>query len=187
MKKIFFDMEFTGLHKNTSIISIGLVDENDNKFYAELSDFELDQCDEWIRENILSKLISNSKSVRKQNRIYKVDNFYYGDKQFVRDKLLKWLGTEDNIQFISDVSHYDFVLLIDLISGHALTLPKNISPYCHDINQDIARYYNVSDAKAFDMTREDIMDKIEGSNEKHNALFDAIIIKNIYEKINKKQ
>ena len=26
--KIFFDTEFTGLHKNTTLISIGLVDEN---------------------------------------------------------------------------------------------------------------------------------------------------------------
>ena len=36
--KIFFDTEFTGLHKNTTLISIGLVAENGKKFYAEFND-----------------------------------------------------------------------------------------------------------------------------------------------------
>lgn len=32
--KVFFDTEFTGLHKDTTLISIGLVDEYNNHFYA---------------------------------------------------------------------------------------------------------------------------------------------------------
>ena len=31
--KIFFDTEFTGLHKNTTLISIGLVSETGDEFY----------------------------------------------------------------------------------------------------------------------------------------------------------
>ena len=30
--KIFFDTEFTGLHKDTTIISIGMISENGKKF-----------------------------------------------------------------------------------------------------------------------------------------------------------
>lgn len=37
---IFFDTEFTGLHKNTTLISIGCVDENGRTFYAELTDYD---------------------------------------------------------------------------------------------------------------------------------------------------
>lgn len=37
--KIFFDTEFTGLQQNTSLISIGLVTEDDRSFYAELVDY----------------------------------------------------------------------------------------------------------------------------------------------------
>lgn len=45
MSKIFFDCEFTGLHKNTSLISIGLVADNGQKFYAEITDFDRNQID----------------------------------------------------------------------------------------------------------------------------------------------
>lgn len=37
MRKIFFDTEFTGLHQNTTLISIGLVSDEGERFYAELT------------------------------------------------------------------------------------------------------------------------------------------------------
>jgi hypothetical protein len=74
------------------------------------------------------------------------------------------------------------VLFIDLFGG-AFDLPKNISPYCHDINQDIAKMFGISDKEAFDKSREDIVQllgtPIEG--DKHNSLYDAKVIKSIYE------
>jgi hypothetical protein len=36
--KIFFDTEFSGLHKNTTLISIGCISEDGKTFYAELED-----------------------------------------------------------------------------------------------------------------------------------------------------
>ena len=50
--KIFFDTEFTGLHKNTTLISIGLISEDRRSFYAELTDYDKEQCDDWIKENL---------------------------------------------------------------------------------------------------------------------------------------
>ena len=47
--------------------------------------------------------------------------------------------------FVSDVSHYDMVLLIDLLVGNAKMLPKFITPACHDINQDIATMLDISE------------------------------------------
>ena len=40
--KIFFDTEFTGLHKNTELISIGLIAENGNMFYGEITNYTTD-------------------------------------------------------------------------------------------------------------------------------------------------
>ena len=34
---IFFDTEFTGLRKDTTLISIGMIAENGKTFYAELT------------------------------------------------------------------------------------------------------------------------------------------------------
>lgn len=56
MNKLYFDTEFTGLHQNTQLISIGIVSDNGKKFYAELNDYLPDILNKWIHENVISKL-----------------------------------------------------------------------------------------------------------------------------------
>ena len=53
---IYFDTEFTGLHKDTTLISIGLVTENGDTFYAEFDDYDKTQCNDWIQENVINNL-----------------------------------------------------------------------------------------------------------------------------------
>ena len=200
--KIYFDTEFTGLQQNTSLISIGLVTEFNDVFYAEFTDYNKELVTPWIYENVINnlylpRLFDGNIRYFGHNNIY-----YYGDKKNVSDNLYDWLLAirekythEGQIQFVSDVCHYDFVLLIDLLSGNALSLPEWISPYCHDINQDISKYYQISDYDAFDKNRESIVySKVYGDDRKrmknigtsikHNALWDANIIKIIYEVLN---
>jgi len=43
--KIFFDSEFTGLHQKTTLISIGLISEDDRYFYYECIDYDKDHVD----------------------------------------------------------------------------------------------------------------------------------------------
>ena len=180
--KIFFDTEFTGLHKNTTLISIGLVDEDDNAFYAEFSDYDVSQCDDWINENVIRNLIL-SNNPYKINSATKKDNaiYVYGTKEYIKNKLKRWLSNYNTVELVSDVCHYDMMLFIDIFGG-AFDLPKNVNPACHDINQDIANYYKISELEAFDKSREQILDEytqtIDGR--KHNSLYDAIVIKKIY-------
>lgn len=187
---IFFDMEFTGLHQRTTPISLGMVTENGDTFYAEFTDYDINQCDGWIRTNVLDKLLFNGE-----------EEFYnIGENCRVKDDasgvtiaLNEWLELVRNgedIQFVSDVCHYDMVLLIDLITDGAiaLNLKEFISPVCHDINQDIARHYGISDVVAFDKSREEIVMELCAEpvyGEKHNSLYDAKIIKAIYEELAK--
>ena len=58
-KKIFFDLEFTGLHKLTTPISIGLVSEDGDKFYAEFTDYDKFQIDNFLKSEVLSKTYSS--------------------------------------------------------------------------------------------------------------------------------
>ena len=83
---------------------------------------------------------------------------------------------------VSDVCHYDMVLFIDLF-GTAFDLPRCINPACHDINQDIARYYEFSEKEAFDFSREELLQNnaITIKGDKHNSMYDAKVIKKIYE------
>lgn len=184
--RLFFDTEFTGLHKDTTLISIGIVSENGKKFYAEFSDMNESQCDLWIKENVLKHTIlfgdkkgnQNMESADDYNLVVVLD-----DKRAVRDKLEEWLRQFSEVQLVSDVCHYDMVLFIDIF-GSAFDLPENVSPSCHDINQDIARWYGISEKEAFDRSREDMVDEsAKQKMKKHNALYDAEIIKSIYEKI----
>lgn len=182
--KIFFDTEFTGLHKNTTLISIGLVSEDNRQFYAELIDYDENQCDSWIQENVVNHLYSKNWEIRENNYI---SNYHIGGKYEIAKVLGNWFAQFDNVELVSDVCHYDMVLLIDLFGG-AFQLPKKVCPACYDINQDIARVYNISLQEAFDKSREDILYQHYKDNaikgDKHNALYDAKVIKELYQILN---
>lgn len=191
--KIFFDTEFTGLHKNTTLISIGLVDEEGRTFYAEFSDYAAYQCDKWIYENVIKHLKwSKEGPVENFANIYENSWEAYGDKEYIKEVLKDWLSKYDDIQLVSDCCHYDMVLFINIF-GDAFCLPNNVNPVCHDINQDIAKHFNISEKEAFDLSREGIIetfnekikehwadDVINIEGDKHNSLYDAKVIKEIY-------
>lgn len=191
--KLYFDKEFTGLRKDTTVISLGIVDENNRSIYAEFTDYDKSQIDPWLKKNIIDKTLYLSKKEQIPDEIYIEDGnetTIVSTKLGNRKRLLEWISFygDEEIQFVSDVSHYDMVLLIDVLFDSALKMPNNISAACHDINHDIARYKKVSIKEAFDLCREDLLtskelSKIKG--DKHNSLYDAKVIKAIYEKINK--
>lgn len=191
MRTYFFDTEFTGLRKDTTLISIGIVSDTGDRFYAELTDYDEGMCDEWIEKNVLDHLVLSGnaeleESLAADNKTTTV----IGSKEDVCCELMEWLEMDANFDsdyaavFVSDVSHYDMVLLIDLLAGNAMKLPEFITPACHDINQDIATMLDISEKAAFDISREQLLtnrgiDLPKG--QKHNALYDAEVIKAIYE------
>lgn len=186
---LFMDSEFTGLRKDTTLISLGIVSEGGRKFYAEFDDYDRSQCNDWIKENVINNLSLDSgpegSYCTNEN---KTTMTVFGNKEVIGAWLRIWLFQFDSIQFVSDVCHYDFVLLIDLLTngGTALDLPNNISAVCHDLNMDIARYYGISEREAFDKSREEMVMELCGhevEGRKHNALYDAEVIKRIYERI----
>lgn len=184
--ELFFDCEFTGLHKDTTLASIGIVAENGKKFYAEFSDYDESQCDDWIKENVLKyTILAGNDTLAARLGEDSNTTVVLGIKADIRYELGKWLKQFDEVQFVSDVCHYDMVLLIDIF-GTAFGLPGNVSAACHDINQDIAKHYGISEREAFDKSREDIVSELCGQRiegEKHNALYDAEVIKAIYAEI----
>ena len=60
---VYFDTEFTGLHKGTTLISIGLIASNGKKFYAEIVDYDRSQVNDWIKENVINNLWAVSKTI----------------------------------------------------------------------------------------------------------------------------
>jgi len=175
MTKIFFDCEFTGLHQNTTLISIGLISETNKTFYAEFTDYDESQVNDWIKENVISKLGKVEETQR-----YCYDNCRrIGNKDYVQDHLREWLSQFDQIEIWSDCLAYDWVLFNELWGG-AFSIPKNI----YYIPFDICTLFKIKGIDP-DISREEFahgeFDSTETS--KHNALWDARIIKMCYEKL----
>ena len=201
---VYFDTEFTGLRKDTTLISIGLADSEGRTFYAEFTDYDRNQVDTWIEANVIKNL-TNPETVEEGDHWT-----ITGPTLEVRELLWKWLEPFKNegklIQFVSDVAHYDFVLLVDLLLGDskltAIDLPDGISPCCLDINQDIAtsiqiekpagvtdeefNYNFIPMHAAFTFNREELVKGIHNfkyEGVKHNALYDAMVIRAIHQNL----
>jgi hypothetical protein len=110
-EKIFLDTEFTGLHQKTTLISLAMVAESGEEFYAEFTDYDRSQMSDWLKENVLSKLwITNNHSFnRKQNGVYLI-----GDSVTIKETLQKWLGQFEGVEVWADVLAYDWVLFCNL-------------------------------------------------------------------------
>lgn len=194
--KIYFDTEFTGLKKDTTLVSIGLITEDNESFYAELTDFDKSYKDEWFVNNVLNNLLldkeKNAKKKTPEFFVYTTKEEYFiadktvrGTKNEVSYELYRWLKDFVSIQLVSDVCHYDMVLFIDLFGGAFDMLPS-ITPACHDINQDIAEFCKITEREAFEKNREKLL--LENGiqlpkGKKHNSMYDAKIIKMIDEMI----
>lgn len=214
---VYFDTEFTGLVPYTTLISIGMIDENGAKFYAEFTDYNKNLCDIWIKENVLANLIFK-RALEDLRKAYADGNYDFfsedlaaagiaddnernmfvrGSSDYIRDKLRMWIEEiPERVQLISDIGHYDMTLLCNLFGG-AFELPKNVNPVCYDICQDFCMFKILKNGlsesdimkKSFDMPREEVLTELGGtlpSGSKHNALYDAEVIKGIYERMRKR-
>jgi hypothetical protein len=180
--KIFFDTEFTGLHQNTTLISIGLVAENGDSFYAECCNYDRSQVDEWLSDNVISKLAmethdysglsreANEKSIEECKDVVLIG---YKDKE-IGELLQRWLSRFESVEMWSDCLAYDWVLFNQLF-GHAFNIPKNV----YYIPFDICTLMKIKGVDP-DISREEF---VGTTGPKHNALHDAIVIKQCYEKL----
>jgi hypothetical protein len=173
--KIFFDTEFTGLHQNTTLISIGLISECGKTFYAEFTDYNKDQIDEWLQANVINKLILPQDLGT--NGIG-VDGFV-GNTKFIKEHLEKWLSQFEQVEMWSDCLSYDWVLFSQ-IWGHNFNMPKNV----YYIPFDICTVFKMKGIDP-DISREKFgCGEFYSEMPKHNALWDAKVIKMCYDKLN---
>ncbi|MMZ46538.1 3'-5' exoribonuclease [compost metagenome] len=171
--RAFFDFEFTGLHQLTTPISLGIVMENGEEFYAEFTDYDRAQITLWVEDNVLSGLFLED---TEQERAM---NYYKEDRGEISSLLTCWLrkfgGT---IEFWGDCLSYDWVLFNSLF-GDALSIPKNVSY----IPFDICTLFEIRGIDS-DCNREEFARLKMGENDrKHNALWDAKVIKKCYERL----
>jgi len=187
MKKIFLDTEFTGLHQKTTLVSLALVAETGEEFYAEFTDYDKNQVYDWLVENVIAKLFLNdTNQSRKLNKMR-----IKGNRSEIKSALLIWLEQFEkktnqkgkiipSLQIWADVPHYDWVLFCELFGG-ARNIPKQIHFKALDLS-------TLMFAKGLDINKPlmDFMDKNEKLPDDyrlHNALSDAQLGMKILKKL----
>lgn len=177
--KLFMDMEFTGLHQYSTIISLGLVSEYGDTFYAEFTDYDDNQVNDWLVENVINNLTGVN-----ETHIFddKIEVQCTGDEVKIKRMLDDWLGEilqlheESTIDIWGDCLAYDWVLFNNLYD-HAFNIPY----YINYIPYDICTMFKLAGINP-DINREEFINDKDVKN-KHNALHDAEVIKKCFNKL----
>lgn len=181
--KIFLDTEFTGLHQRTTLISLALIADTGEEFYAEFTDYDTTQVNDWITENVIKKLFGNLSNAATTG-ITGNTILVSGNKKEVAALLQKWFTRFAAIEIWADVLAYDWVLFCELFGG-AFNIPNNIfyTPFdlatlfrIKGLIEPISQYKK--DVSRFDFSGTD-------KNKQHNALEDARAEKICFEKLMK--
>lgn len=209
--KLFYDAEFTGLHKNTTPISIGIVSESGACFYAEFTDYDQSQVSDWIDENVIQKLklmdkengyreITNMSGESLDKISQSVNIIVKGDRKMIASELMGWLSNESacvggvQLQFFADCYAYDWVIMNDLIglNGSALEIPGyvNYIPidlstalYMRGVDPDISREEFVGDYGLESIKNSSLLKAWGSDNIKHNCLWDAYVCQMCFNKL----
>ena len=161
------DLEFTGLHHNTSIISLGAVAENGEEFYAEMNDYDDRQVqaqqDTFLQEQVIPKLKWHIDDNEWANTI---------NRQELKDRLEVWFNKiyeEDGqqVEVWLDCYAYDWILFCGLWQD-ALNVPA----WIHYIPRDLSTFLEVRGYDP-DTNREVFshFDEVPTKDDKHNALY----------------
>ena len=174
------DCEMTGLHQKTTLISIGLISECGKTFYAELTDYNKGQVDDWLEKNVIDKLClekpQGTEEARINYRTFKKDGCmtYCGGMANLKHTLTDWFAQFEQVEMWSDCLSYDWVLF-NSIFGDAFSIPKNVYYIPFDLSS-LFKIYGYDP----NLSRKDF----SGLNEAtHNALGDAKMIKACYDKL----
>ena len=168
---IYIDLEFTGLHQDTTPISLGMVSDDGKKLYLEFIDYEREQLNGWLRQNVINHLwkgeVPPEYKEAEKNGTLIYDKF--ATRQWAYLIIKEWLSQWKEVKIWSDCYAYDWVLFCELFGG-AMKIPENIYYIPYDLSTLLL-------AKGLDpdISREKYANH-EGATSKHNALHDAIII-----------
>lgn len=169
--RIAFDSEFTGLNQRTTLISLGLISGDGRSFYAEFTDYDKAQVDDWQRENIFPHLWYDHlyEVTPKVDSVYPVHYYMKGTRVQVGARLAEWLAQWETVEMWGDCLAYDWVLFCQLFGGGAECLPRNV----YYIPFDLCTLLKLRGYDP-DMRREELSGPVIG--QRHHALYDAAVI-----------
>lgn len=113
--RIFFDTEFIEDGVTIDLISIGMVREDGQTYYAECLECDYLHADDWVKQNVLTHLRGPLKA-----------------RKVIAQEITEFVGASP--EFWAYYADYDWVALCQLY-GTMMRLPKGWPMYCRDVKQ----------------------------------------------------
>jgi len=186
--KVFMDLEFTKLDQSAKLISIALISENGKALYVEVSDYNKSKTllDAFIVTNVEANLLLLDKP--EGTSVLLPDNVeMYKDRyEKCKEKIFDFFSNFDYVEIWGDCLAYDWVIFCQLFGG-ALNIPKNI----YYIPFDISTFFKINNIDP-DVSREEFIEESINfipsyiTDKKHNSLFNTFVIRECYNKLDKK-
>lgn len=177
----FLDTEFleAGPSKPLSLLSIGIISDDEREFYAESTHQDLEEAvaiNPWLGDNVMSQLIRQLGRGREEQLAVFRQKYPYaqgGVMQFdeIKSAVLKYIGDDPTPVFWGYFCDYDWVIFAQIF-GRMVDLPSRFPRFCRDLKQDMVRL-GVSKPE------------IPNSGH-HNALSDARWTRSLYKYLLKK-
>ena len=182
--KVFFDFEFTGLHKKTTPISLAMMSQDGHEFYAEFTDYDKDQIDGWLIANVLQQLVLPDRMSELAGNIGTV--FINGTTPEIAEAAEAWLKQLGRVQMVGDCLAYDWVLFCDLFGG-ARSLPEFIDYIPVELCTVLEMCRIDPDVNRDDLLgvmgypgNESVCLQLRADGLKHNALHDVRVMASIW-------
>lgn len=164
---LFLDTEFTGLERRGELISLGMVAEENQWFYAEFTDYNPALLSDWHRENVLPYLYFGPAIPTQAAPAGCV--LMQGDGGQIVQALRHWLTGFGSVEIWADVLAYDWVFFCELFGG-ALHIPKNIFYMPMDFATLLWAHHLDPDTDRLALSG------LPADTKRHNALTDAKIL-----------
>ena len=119
--RYFYDTEFIEDGNTIELVSIGIVSERGEEYYAVSTDFDPQRANPWVRKNVLSKLPPRTSHLWKSNAQ-------------IRREVLQFITAEGRPDLWAWVGAYDHVVLVQLW-GDMSGLPQRIPRFTHELKQ----------------------------------------------------
>ena len=148
--KYFIDTEFIEYPHTIDLISIAIVSESGDEYYAVSSEFDESKASDWVKDNVLPTL----------------DSGVCKSKLIIKNDILEFIGN-GKPEFWGYFADYDWVVFCWLF-GTMMDLPKGWPMYCKDLKQ-------VYDEKGIMAIPQFLI-----YDERHNALEDARWNRDLY-------
>lgn len=122
--KFFYDCEFIEDGTTIDLVSIGVVAENGQQFYAVSSEFDPRPANPWVRKNVLDRLPNPSSPL-------------WMSRRDIRDRLYEFIVDttgDSDIELWAWIGAYDHVVFCQLW-GDMRALPRGIPRFTHELKQ----------------------------------------------------